>query len=161
MAIPFDKSSSLPGTRTPISDSQLVRTRLPSCPLIPGREPLSFSRKRRSSVPSAEAANTTPRQVKRRRPPGRSEEGTVKTSYPLLPPGLPSRGRTSTTLVSANTWAPRFSARRSEEHTSELQSLRHLVCRLLLGTQKHTSEFQSLRHLVCRLLLKSGEPTTA
>src|ERR1035441_10726957 len=29
------------------------------------------------------------------------------------------------------TWMPR--ARRSEEHTSELQSLRHLVCRLLLA----------------------------
>src|ERR1039458_553270 len=42
---------------------------------------------------------------------------------------------------------------RSEEHTSELQSLRHLVCRLLLGKKEHTSELQSLRHLVCRLLL--------
>src|ERR1035438_7553597 len=47
---------------------------------------------------------------------------------------------------------------RSEEHTSELQSLRHLVCRLLLETlpvrsEEHTSELQSLRHLVCRLLL--------
>src|ERR1039458_10650849 len=29
--------------------------------------------------------------------------------------------------------------RRSEEHTSELQSLRHLVCRLLLGKKKHSS----------------------
>src|SRR5258705_3110766 len=28
---------------------------------------------------------------------------------------------------------------RSEEHTSELQSLRHLVCRLLLEKQKKTS----------------------
>src|SRR5471030_1922153 len=28
--------------------------------------------------------------------------------------------------------------RRSEEHTSELQSLRHLVCRLLLEKQKRT-----------------------
>src|SRR5205814_9201356 len=27
---------------------------------------------------------------------------------------------------------------RSEEHTSELQSLRHLVCRLLLETKKHS-----------------------
>src|SRR5947199_2930042 len=27
--------------------------------------------------------------------------------------------------------------RRSEEHTSELQSLRHLVCRLLLEKKKH------------------------
>src|SRR5205814_10036607 len=33
------------------------------------------------------------------------------------------------------------SADRSEEHTSELQSLRHLVCRLLLEKKKiHTSE---------------------
>src|SRR5258705_4516089 len=31
---------------------------------------------------------------------------------------------------------------RSEEHTSELQSLRHLVCRLLLGSEEHTSELQ-------------------
>src|SRR5258705_1279629 len=28
--------------------------------------------------------------------------------------------------------------KRSEEHTSELQSLRHLVCRLLLENKKHT-----------------------
>src|ERR1039458_10504630 len=39
---------------------------------------------------------------------------------------------------------------RSEEHTSELQSLRHLVCRLLLG--KNTFELQSLSHIVCCLL---------
>src|ERR1039458_10801029 len=45
---------------------------------------------------------------------------------------------------------------RSEEHTSELQSLRHLVCRLLLGKKKHKSELQSLRHLVCRLLLEQN-----
>src|SRR5258705_724818 len=30
-----------------------------------------------------------------------------------------------------------FSPSRSEEHTSELQSLRHLVCRLLLEKKKH------------------------
>src|SRR5262245_65242154 len=29
-------------------------------------------------------------------------------------------------------WHPSLSETRSEEHTSELQSLRHLVCRLLL-----------------------------
>src|SRR5436853_2033963 len=33
-------------------------------------------------------------------------------------------------------WA--YLARRSEEHTSELQSLRHLVCRLLLEKKKKT-----------------------
>src|SRR5258706_4714500 len=42
---------------------------------------------------------------------------------------------------------------RSEEHTSELQSLTNLVCRLLLGSEEHTSELQSLTNLVCRLLL--------
>src|SRR5437899_7518062 len=31
-----------------------------------------------------------------------------------------------------------FHSRRSEEHTSELQSLRHLVCRLLLEKKKKT-----------------------
>src|SRR2546429_4227327 len=34
--------------------------------------------------------------------------------------------------------APRVSAQRSEEHTSELQSRLHLVCRLLLEKKKKT-----------------------
>src|SRR5437899_9602264 len=37
---------------------------------------------------------------------------------------------------------------RSEEHTSELQSLRHLVCRLLLE-KKNT---KSLNFILCRLI---------
>src|ERR1035441_10762679 len=40
--------------------------------------------------------------------------------------------------------------KRSEEHTSELQSLRHLVCRLLL--EKKTNMFFSSR---CSLLLQN------
>src|ERR1035438_3150821 len=48
---------------------------------------------------------------------------------------------------------------RSEEHTSELQSLRHLVCRLLLEkktttipsrSEEHTSEIRCHRHRLCR-----------
>src|SRR5258705_1793733 len=46
---------------------------------------------------------------------------------------------------------------RSEEHTSELQSLRHLVCRLLLETKKNVngSEFKiskstSMQYLLSR-----------
>src|SRR5258705_9437791 len=35
----------------------------------------------------------------------------------------------------------RFEKRRSEEHTSELQSLRHLVCRLLLAKKDHSVRF--------------------
>src|ERR1035441_10997182 len=49
---------------------------------------------------------------------------------------------------------------RSEEHTSELQSLRHLVCRLLLGkklrSQEDTSALQSLTHLARRLLTSNN-----
>src|SRR5215212_10413131 len=34
---------------------------------------------------------------------------------------------------------------RSEEHTSELQSLRHLVCRLLLEKKKKKQKFPSIK----------------
>src|SRR5262245_63924524 len=37
-------------------------------------------------------------------------------------------------------------ARRSEEHTSELQSLRHLVCRLLLEKKKNKKKDDSNLH---------------
>src|SRR5438045_8113779 len=36
-------------------------------------------------------------------------------------------------------------AQRSEEHTSELQSLRHLVCRLLLEKKKKHMTFKDMR----------------
>src|SRR5690625_6677474 len=38
------------------------------------------------------------------------------------------------------------SFKRSEEHTSELQSRGHLVCRLLLEKKKNTSKLQLSRH---------------
>src|SRR5437016_6872737 len=47
--------------------------------------------------------------------------------------GLPRRRRNQESTLSAPApWA------RSEEHTSELQSLTNLVCRLLLEKKKHT-----------------------
>src|SRR3989339_1800299 len=62
-------------------------------------------------------------------------------------------------LVSA--WSSDVSSSdRSEEHTSELQSLTNLVCRLLLRSEEHTSELQSLTNLVCRLLLEKKEHTS-
>src|SRR5436853_3837457 len=36
---------------------------------------------------------------------------------------------------------------RSEEHTSELQSLRHLVCRLLLEKKKQIKQMNAKEHL--------------
>src|SRR2546423_10928723 len=41
---------------------------------------------------------------------------------------------------------------RSEEHTSELQSLAYLVCRLLLEKKKNTQQHDVACHLASRLL---------
>src|SRR3989339_903034 len=46
------------------------------------------------------------------------------------------------------------SSDRSEEHTSELQSLTNSYAVFCLRSEEHTSELQSLTNLVCRLLLE-------
>src|SRR5205814_3272175 len=63
----------------------------------------------------------------------------------LLGGGRGGRGRRSGDPATTTTAAPAAAgnpaqpgAARSEEHTSELQSLRHLVCRLLLEKKKKT-----------------------
>src|SRR5258705_836844 len=56
--------------------------------------------------------------------------------------GLPSR-RAIDAISDGKPW------QRSEEHTSELQSLRHLVCRLLLEKKKNTQENKLVGHHVC------------
>src|ERR1039458_6427134 len=50
---------------------------------------------------------------------------------------------------------------RSEEHTSELQSLRHLVCRLLLETEAQHAHLDALRSCVCSLLAQILTPRSA
>src|SRR2546422_7100902 len=54
---------------------------------------------------------------------------------PVSPPGPDSAPRGSQPLALAEL----SRARRSEEHTSELQSRLHLVCRLLLEKKKQTT----------------------
>src|SRR5436853_3389092 len=54
-------------------------------------------------------------------------------ALPIFSGRPPTAWRRSSTTPSGRC---RPSRRRSEEHTSELQSLRHLVCRLLLEKQK-------------------------
>src|SRR5258705_3265935 len=51
-------------------------------------------------------------------------------------------------LAAALTWLLLKQNDRSEEHTSELQSLRHLVCRLLLEKKKTTTSPRSSRHRI-------------
>src|SRR5262245_62925413 len=51
-------------------------------------------------------------------------------------------------LVTTALNVPRYPLARSEEHTSELQSLRHLVCRLLLEKKKKNkiTQTKTTRH---------------
>src|SRR5688572_32075735 len=58
-----------------------------------------------------------------------------------------ARGRTAHALTHGLEAAPRRCARRrSEEHTSELQSQSNLVCRLLLEKKKNQKNPQSDKH---------------
>src|SRR5262245_51700440 len=52
----------------------------------------------------------------------------VECHKPYVPPSLPPANQMSPVRPAT---ALNFAVPRSEEHTSELQSLRHLVCRLL------------------------------
>src|SRR5437899_12141559 len=59
------------------------------------------------------------------------------TKYYVIIPDALGHGRSSKPSDGLKTRFPRYDyADRSEEHTSELQSLRHLVCRLLLEKKK-------------------------
>src|SRR2546430_13242542 len=69
--------------------------------------------------------------------------GTTKTAAPCAGCSCwpaPTSGRTRATLPSRCTSGR--SPRRSEEHTSELQSQSNLVCRLLLEKKKRTPYFR-------------------
>src|SRR5437899_6381714 len=63
---------------------------------------------------------------------------------PLATKGIRSRWQTFTTPATCSAERGRTTmsgmALRSEEHTSELQSLRHLVCRLLLEKKNKTQD---------------------
>src|SRR2546425_10889377 len=60
-------------------------------------------------------------------------------ALPIFPPGAPAAAGPAATATGAAALTPHFSSScltRSEEHTSELQSLAYLVCRLLLEKKK-------------------------
>src|SRR3712207_8971137 len=61
----------------------------------------------------------------------------------------PRRGGDGPSLRSAGlSRHPRALRRRSEEHTSELQSRQYLVCRLLLEKKTNTTVFSELAYIV-------------
>src|SRR5262245_63050641 len=63
------------------------------------------------------------------------------SAEPTTTPSAPA----AMALACAPVLMPNPTATRSEEHTSELQSLRHLVCRLLLEKKKPTDRARSHR----------------
>src|SRR2546422_8942129 len=69
-------------------------------------------------------------------------------STTTCPPFITHRTCFVTTVMFASGSPSRPATTRSEEHTSELQSRLHLVCRLLLEKKKKTNEYpsRSLRH---------------
>src|SRR2546429_6142254 len=65
------------------------------------------------------------------------------TSGATRPSSVPT---TSTRRISASTSTRSSCGKRSEEHTSELQSRLHLVCRLLLEKKKTKSHHITVAH---------------
>src|SRR3989454_9262487 len=59
--------------------------------------------------------------------------------------GSPSATRSSSSTAGPSTWTAR---KRSEEHTSELQSPCNLVCRLLLEKKKNNKTREPLLHSI-------------
>src|SRR5690625_6777188 len=73
----------------------------------------------------------------------RPPQTSTLSPYTTLFRSLPLRARPSHSHRAAGRNWPR---RRSEEHTSELQSRGHLVCRLLLGKKKSVKWYWSTCH---------------
>src|SRR5947199_8477213 len=63
-------------------------------------------------------------------------------ALPISPASAGGAPRSSTRATSSPAARTGSDPCRSEEHTSELQSLRHLVCRLLLEKKKKTETFR-------------------
>src|SRR2546425_7276991 len=80
-------------------------------------------------------------------------------SFPRPEGRTPSHpGRERNRVVVRSSAAARADGR-SEEHTSELQSLAYLVCRLLLEKKKKHQKYSILRHIALQLFtLATTEP---
>src|SRR2546429_2776283 len=80
-------------------------------------------------------------------PPGTTSPASHSPARPPPPPPATLRPSATPHPPPRTTSLPR-PARRSEEHTSELQSRLHLVCRLLLEKKKKNTQSTLSRHIV-------------
>src|ERR1035441_2800511 len=101
---------------------------------LPGCCPQPLLRPR--TVPPA-LSPALPRQVRQRSSPARFRISRITRSPWMETSFAVNFSPRSPAKTSTSPW-PDISAPRSEEHTSELQSLRHLVCRLLLEKKNTT-----------------------
>src|SRR5258708_31029539 len=69
-----------------------------------------------------------------------------RKASPGRPPREAEPEESSRELPAAKSFVPGRATKRSEEHTSELQSPDHLVCRLLLEKKKHRYQLQPPPH---------------
>src|SRR5207244_10451777 len=67
-------------------------------------------------------------------------QGTTLPATPTATPARPGTTAAPNVAASPSVSVAQITATRSEEHTSELQSPDHLVCRLLLEQQKRNQE---------------------
>src|SRR5262245_38734403 len=107
--------------------------------------PIAFACRPRTTLKAAVSGIPVDRRQMARMPCGPSsadrhlEMASIAAHAGAIPPtnGVPKRAGSGVCIrITPEPFATMRRAARSEEHTSELQSLRHLVCRLLLEKKK-------------------------
>src|SRR5262249_59369035 len=115
--------------------ARLLRARPGGRPVLPRRFARPWRRRRRAPWPAAARAARSSSAAGRPCPrPGPAPPGS--TGATGLPPPCAPRPRPAAARLPAARESPWAPPRRSEEHTSELQSLTNIVCRLLLEKKK-------------------------
>src|SRR5437899_3405608 len=141
------RSTRLPDTSTPIESVRRHPTAATPCPTTHPRRETMHERSHTTGHRESRRTSSCRTGTKRSSRAGSSASprvngGSSESSPRSRPPpplrfGFESGGAPEGPKLAHRLGASHFrSERRSEEHTSELQSLRHLVCRLLLEKKK-------------------------
>src|ERR1039458_8908436 len=140
-SFPTRRSSDLRAFMTRIAPDRLLHTFLLNAGLASSAQPDRKSTRLNSSHLGISYAVFCLQSV---RPPPRSTLFPYTTLFRSPRVYDAHRARSAAPHVSPQRRARQFRAARSEEHTSELQSLRHLVCRLLLTKCPATTKIYPL-----------------